>query len=294
MNITPETQGEQTTLWNGAAGRSWVEAQALLDGTFKPFESLLADAVTASSACRVLDIGCGTGATTLAVARRLGAVGECVGIDISEPMVAAARVRAERQHVPARFICADAQRHAFESAAFDTIISRFGVMFFDDPVVAFSNLRRAVQDDARLRLIVWRSAAENPFMTTAERTAAPLLPDLPPRKPDGPGQFAFADKAWVHSILAKSGWTGIDILPTDVPCGFPMADLDSYLTRLGPVGRVLQEADEATRTRIVEAVRPAFDSYVHDDEVRFIAACWMILASARARTASSVHEGSAV
>jgi len=122
-------------------------------------------------------------------------------------------------------------------------------------------------------------------MTTAERTAAPLLPDLAARKPDGPGQFAFADKALVQSILEKSGWTDVDILPVDVPCAFSKADLDAYLARLGPVGRVLQETDEATRTRIVDAVRPAFASYVHDDQVRFVSACWMISGRAAAEGA---------
>ena len=109
-------------------------------------------------------------------------------------MIAAARARAERERTPADFVCADAEVHAFEPASFDTIISRFGVMFFDDPVRAFANLRRAARDDARVRCIAWRSAADNPFMTTAERAAAPLLPTLPARRPDAPGQFAFANR----------------------------------------------------------------------------------------------------
>ena len=148
---------------------------------------------------RVLDVGCGTGSTTLAVARRLGAKGRCIGIDISEPMIAAARARAEREGTPASFIRADAQTHAFEPASFDMIISRFGVMFFDDSVRAFANLRRAAKQTPSLRFIAWRSAAENPFMTTAERAAAPLLPNLPARRPDAPGQFAFADRDRVHA-----------------------------------------------------------------------------------------------
>jgi hypothetical protein len=90
-------------------------------------------------------------------------------------------------------------------------------MFFDDPVRAFANLRRAARDDAELRFIAWRSAAENPFMTTAERAAAPLLPNLPARPPDAPGQFAFADRRRVHAVLEDSGWTEIDIRPIDVP-----------------------------------------------------------------------------
>jgi len=220
-NTTSNTNGEQATLWNGQNGRAWVEAQALLDQMFKPIEELLAASVPATAAATVLDVGCGTGSTTLAAARRLGPTGRCVGIDISEPMIAAARKRAERDGVAAGFIRADAQTHDFEPASFDMIISRFGVMFFDDPVRAFANLRRSAKDRAALRLVVWRSAAENPFMTTAERAAAPLLPDIPARQPDAPGQFAFADRERVTRILQAGGWSDIDLKPIDAACAFP-------------------------------------------------------------------------
>ena len=199
------------------------------------------------TAVSVLDVGCGTGGITLAVARRLASAGRCMGVDISEPVIAAARARAEREGTPASFVRADAQDHAFEPASFDFVISRFGVMFFDDSVRAFANLRRASTDDGRLRFIAWRGAAENPFMTTAERAAAPLLPDLPARRPDEPGQFAFADPDRIRRILADSGWAEIDIQPIDVACALPEKELARYLTRLGPVGLALREADEQTR-----------------------------------------------
>jgi SAM-dependent methyltransferase len=278
---------EQTKLWNGPAGRAWVDAQALLDRLLQPYEDLLVDAVAARSPRRVLDVGCGTGSTTLAVARLLGAEGRsgvegrCIGVDISEPMLATARARAEREGAAASFICADAQTYAFEPASFDMIISRFGVMFFDDFVSAFANLRRAASSKAQLKFIAWRSAAENPFMTAAERAAAPLLPNLPPRKPDAPGQFAFADPHRVRKILEESGWRAIDIRPIDVACALPEKELMPYLTRLGPVGLALQEADEGTRARVLEAVRAAFDPYVHGPEVRFTGACWMVGAEQR-------------
>jgi ubiquinone/menaquinone biosynthesis C-methylase UbiE len=291
MDVARETDDEQEKLWNGVAGRGWVEAQELLDRLFKPFERLLVEAVSARSASRVLDVGCGTGSTTLAVARLLGANGRCTGIDISDPMLAAARARAEREGAPASFVRANAQTHAFEPASFDMIISRFGVMFFDDSVRAFVNLRRAVRDDAGLRFIAWRSAAENPFMTTAERAAAPLLPNLPARRPDAPGQFAFADQQRVHRILEQSGWAGIDIRPIDVACTLPEKELVRKVSRLGPLGRVLHETDARTRKEILEAVRAAFDPYVHDADVRFTAACWMV--SARAPSASAVPKEAA-
>jgi SAM-dependent methyltransferase len=269
---------EQATLWNGTAGRAWIELQELLDGVFKPLENLLVDAVAAGRGSRILDVGCGTGATTLAVARSLGAKGRCTGIDISDPMIAVARSRAASEGTKADFISADAQTHPFSPATFDMFVSRFGVMFFEDSVEAFANLRRAAKDGAELRLLVWRSPAENAFMTTAEHAAAPLLPDIPPRDPDAPGQFAFADRSRVTRLLQDSGWSAIDLRSVDVPCAFPKAALASYFTQLGPLARILPEVDEATRVRIFETVRAAFDAYVHGDEIRFVAACWMIQA----------------
>jgi SAM-dependent methyltransferase len=271
---------DQTTLWNGRAGRAWIGAQPVLDQMFLPFQDLMVEAAANRSARRVLDVGCGTGSTTIAIARRLGANGSCVGIDISEPMIAVARARAARDHSSATFIVANAQDHDFDAGSFDLIVSRFGVMFFDDPVRAFANLRRATSDSGVLECIAWRSAADNPFMTTAERAAAPLLANLPPRQPGAPGQFAFADRDRVHAILESSGWTGIDIRPIDVPCVFPERELDGYLTRLGPVGQVLEASDDQTRRLVVDVVRAAFAPFVQDGEVRFTAACWMVGARA--------------
>lgn len=179
---TSRPNDEQSALWNGPSGRAWVDTQAPIDRMFEPLEKLLADAVAKSSARSVLDVGCGTGAVTLAIARRLGADAQCTGIDISARMIDAARARAERSGVQARFVCADVQTHAFEPASVDLIVSRLGVMFFDDPVRAFANLRHAARPNAQMRFIAWRSAADNPFMTIAEQAAAPLLPNLPARR----------------------------------------------------------------------------------------------------------------
>jgi SAM-dependent methyltransferase len=274
-----QIENQQTALWNGAAGRAWVDGQQLLDDLYAPFEDLLVEAMAALDPRSVLDVGCGTGATTLAIARRLGPTSRCVGIDISGPMLAAARGRADQAGLAAGFIHADAQDHPFDPASVDAIVSRFGVMFFADPVRAFSNLHRASTAGARLQCIAWRSAAENPFMTAAERAAAPLLPGMPPRKA-GPGQFAFADAGHVRSILAASGWTDVDIQPIDVACTMPESALLPYATRLGPVGLKLQDLDEAARAPVVDAMRDAFAPYVSGGTVRFTAACWMLCARA--------------
>lgn len=271
---TEETRDEQSRLWNGTAGRAWVDAQETLDRMFAPFEELLLEACARTA--RVVDVGCGAGATTLAIARRAEGAGSCTGIDLSAPLVERARARAARAGVPAEFLCDDAETHPFAPGAFDAVVSRFGVMFFADPVRAFANLRRGTRDGAGLCAFAFRGAAENAFMTTAERAAAPLLPGLPSRRPDGPGQFAFADRDRVRGILQAAGWSAVDPRPVDVDCAFPAADLDLYLTRLGPVGLALQQADDGTRARVTQAVRHAFEPFVRGGEVRFTAACLRI------------------
>lgn len=274
-----EMRDEQTALWNGPAGHAWVESQALLDQMYQPFEDLLVDTLPASARA-VLDVGCGTGGTTLAAARRVGARGRCVGIDISEPMIALARERAAREGSTATFIRGGAQTHAFEPASFDALISRFGVMFFDDSVAAFRNMRESAKPGAALHFITWRTVEENRFMTTAERVAAPRLPSMPVRRldPDAPGQFAFAMESRIRDVLAQSGWREPDIRPIDVPCTFPEPALGHYVARLGPLGVFLQTVDDETRRTVLTEVRAAFEPYVHGPQVCFNAACWSIRA----------------
>ena len=124
-------------------------------------------------------------------------------------------------------------------------------------------------------------------MTTAERAAAPLLPNLPARRPGAPGQFAFADRYRVNAILQESGWAEIDIRPIDVACTLSEKELVRYLSQLGPVGLALQETDGETRAQVIETVRAAFSPFVHGAEVRFTAACWMV--GARAGAASDAE-----
>lgn len=280
MGVSRTVDDEQSALWNGASGQSWVEAQEVLDQMFSPFERLLVNVASAKPRRRILDVGCGTGGTTLAVERGLGPECECVGLDISEPMLEHARSRASRAGSRVEFICADAQHYAFAPDSFDLILSRFGVMFFGDSVRAFENLHRAAREDAELCVIAWRSVSENPFMTVAERAVAPILPNLPARDLDGPGQFHFADSTRVRQFLEHGGWSDVDIRPIDVECSFPESELMPYLARLGPLGRVMRELDEETKARVLAAIRPAFAPYVHGAMVRFNAACWQIGARA--------------
>ncbi|ROH86505.1 class I SAM-dependent methyltransferase [Stagnimonas aquatica] len=282
MTMEQRQDHEQARLWNGVAGAAWVELQATLDALFRPFETRLVAALADGADQTVLDIGCGTGATALALAQCLGAGGQVLGIDISEPMIAhaQARTRHQRTRAPVAFLCADAEHHAFEPGRFDRIVSRFGVMFFADPVAAFGNLRRAARAAAQLHLIAWRHPGENAFMTTAERAAAPLLPASPPRAPDAPGQFAFADRARVRLLLEEAGWRDVAITPLDMECRMPESALEPYFTRLGNLGRLWPSLAPDLRERLIATVRPAFAPFLRDGEVCFTAACWEIAATA--------------
>lgn len=193
---------DQNTLWNGPGGQIWVAQQAILDGLFQPMADLLV-AELPETVTQLLDIGCGTGASLLAAGAARPAA-RCTGLDISAPMLAMARERAETAGLDADFILADAQRHPLPSAHFDWIQSRLGVMFFEDTGAAFANLHRATRPGAGLRFIAWRSADENPFMTTAERAVGDAL-ELPPRVPGAPGQFAFADGQRVQRLWLPAG-----------------------------------------------------------------------------------------
>ncbi|WP_312239292.1 class I SAM-dependent methyltransferase [Stenotrophomonas sp.] len=271
----------QHALWNGPSGHAWVEAERILDQMFAPFALLLAQAIPAHPPARVLDVGCGTGAVSLEIATRLGSGGHCTGVDISAPLITRAITRAASAGLPVDFIVADAQRLALPPASFDRIVSRFGVMFFDDPAMAFSNLRQATRRGGALHAIAWRSAAENPFMTTAERAAAPLLA-LPARVANAPGQFAFADRDRVIAILTEAGWQDIEVVAREVACEVDAADLPAYVTLLGPVGSALRSGgiEPALRARVVQAMDEAFAPFVVGDRVRFDAACWELRAVA--------------
>jgi SAM-dependent methyltransferase len=267
---------EMAELWNGTGGNAWVDLAPVLDRMFLGIETALADAAAARGAKRVLDVGCGTGATTMAIARRLGAGASVTGVDISAPMIGAATARPADGFPAPEFIVADAAAYPFEDGAFDLMTSRFGVMFFDDPVAAFANLGRAIEPGGGLRFFCWRSPEDNPFMTAGTRATKHLLPEMPERKPGSPGQFAFADGGRVTEILRAAGWENVELEPVDVPCDFPGDGMLGYLTRLGPVGQALADADDETRAAVLDTLREAYAPYVDGDEVRFTAGCWSV------------------
>jgi SAM-dependent methyltransferase len=277
---TRQPNRDEAARWNESSGPVWVELQDLLDRMFEPFAVRLIDEAFPGEGERVLDIGCGAGATTLAMARRLGSNGFCMGVDISAPLVAAAKERAAAGGLAsAAFVEGDAQVFSFEPESFDAVISRFGVMFFEDPVAAFANIRRAARHRAKLTFVAWRSPAENPFWTDAARAATPFL-TLPTPKLDAPGQFAFADRDRVRRILDASGWTDIEVGALDVPSIIAESDVLAYVTKLGPVGLALRNVDEPTRARTVEALRVAYQPYIEQGVAHFTSACWLVTARA--------------
>jgi SAM-dependent methyltransferase len=278
MTGTAIANAEQSERWNDRAGRSWAELGDLLDRMLEPFVPLLLEEIEPAPGRRVLDVGCGAGALSLAAAKR-GAF--ALGVDISAPLVDAARARAGRAaSARAQFVQADAQTHEFEPEGFDALVSRFGVMFFADPVAAFRNLRSAVRPGGRLAFAAWRSPAENDFMIAAERAAADLLPALPARVENAPGQFGFADPARMRSILAEGGWAEVEARPVDVECRLTEPELGLYARRMGPVADLLPSLDETTRSEVERRIDAAFRAFVRDGEASFTAACWLVTARA--------------
>jgi SAM-dependent methyltransferase len=279
MSQPQQVNSQQAEQWNLVSGPVWVEMQDIIDRAFKPFEALLIDEAFPGEGRRVLDIGCGSGATTLAMARKLGGEGLCLGVDVSAPLIASARARGKASGLrSADFVLADAQTHAFSPAAFDAVISRFGVMFFDDPIAAFENLRNAVPPDGRLVFLAWRSPSENPFMTTAARALADLHPLGPPPAPGAPGQFGFADATHVRRILTGAGWRNVEIEPVDIICDIRSEDIMSYAMNMGPAGVILREANADVREKAQRILEAAFAPFRAGDTAEFTAACWCVRA----------------
>lgn len=267
--------------WNDAGGSAWVEHQGLMDRLNQPVGDIIAGRADPGVGARVLDVGCGAGATTLDMARRVGPDGRVVGVDVSESLLELARQRARTQAVGnVDFLRADAGSHDFAGSAFDAAISRYGVMFFKDPDAAFANLRRAVRPGGALTFACWRSPAENPLVLAPLEAAAPFLPE-PPRIPvDGPGRFAFADPDRVRGVLERSGWRRVAIEPIDVATSLSFDELMILSLRVGLLATILPGQDEEVRKQIAEAVAARLERHVEDGMVSMTAACWLVTAAA--------------
>lgn len=222
----------------------------------------------------VLDVGCGCGDTSIALATRGARV---LGVDVSEPMLSHARTRA-KDHDAVDFLCTDAARHAFEPTC-DLVFSRFGVMFFEDPPAAFANLRTALRPGGRLCNLVWRTPAENPWMTRPIAAAMPHLPPQEPQPPRAPGPFAFAEQEYVQQILDDAGFAAPEIAPLDmeVHLGDTLDDAMTFAIEVGPLSRLMEQADDPDA--VLNAAREAMAAYQGESGVHVPAACWIVTAT---------------
>ena len=279
------SNAEMLKYWNEAAGPVWTAYEERLDAQLAPIGARGRERAALQPGERVLDIGCGCGATTLDAARSVGSSGVATGVDISRPMLARAAERARSLGLgQARFECADAQTHPFASAAVDAVISRFGVMFFDDPKAAFANLARATKRGGRLVFVCWQSIAANPWMALPMIAAMQHITIERPTDPTAPGPFAFADGERVSGILAKAGWAGINVhsleLQLSVGGGASLAEAADFMMELGPTAQPLKDADAATRERVRAAITEAIAPYATDGGVKMGSAAWVITARA--------------
>ena len=272
---------EQITYWNETAGPKWVALQDVLDQQIRPLGWAAMERVGIASGERVLDVGCGTGDTTVDLARRVGLRGAVTAIDLSAPMLASARQRAAGIG-NVTFQPADAQTTRFEAGYFDVCFSRFGVMFFVDPVAAFSNLHSALRPGGRLGFVCWQALPKNPWMQVPLAAAARHITLPPPPEPGTPGPFSFADPERVRGILGRAGFTDLafdDHRATLTIGGGQGLDevVEILLTGVGPTSAALRQADPTVRPTVAASVREALAPYhVPGAGVRMDGSCWLV------------------
>ena len=275
----------QIAYWNDKAAVTWTTFQEHIDTVFAPLTAVALDAAAPATGERVIDVGCGCGATVLELARRVGPTGHVLGLDVSEPMSARARERIAAEKMGnAKVVVDDAATYASPRDDADLLFSRFGVMFFADPAAAFANLRLAMRPGGRLLCMAWRPLAENPWFTVPMEAARPLLPPQPPPEPYAPGPFAFADAERVRGILAAAGWREASIVRHDKPMRLAgVGQLDAateFATRVGPLARALAEVDADLRSRARQAVREALRASDGPSGIWLAGSIWLVAAGA--------------
>ena len=286
---------EQIAYWNGDGGRKWAERDELMAGVLAPISDALLTRVASRGARTALDVGCGGGSNTLQLLQHLDNPRHILGIDVSAPLLEVARARvAERGIPPLRtapprtasarieFLRADAATHDFGDWRFDVLFSRFGVMFFDDPVAAFAQLRRAAHRNAGLAFCCWQALDKNPWTALPLKAALTVLPAPEPVAPHSPGPFAFADAAYVREVLAQAGWSDTRIEPYAPTLEFSIeggyAAAVRELVNTGPVGRLLAPAEKPAREAVYAAARRALKDYYRGDTLALAGAVWFVTA----------------
>ena len=276
---TPAGDADQIAYWNGAGGRRWAERGDAPEAIFAPIAELLFAQARIAPGERVIDVGCGGGATTLAIAAQVGAAGGVVGVDVSALMIARARERAGAT-TAATYLLADAGSHDFAPGWANLLFSRFGVMFFADPVVGFANLRKGLAHGGRVVFACWREARLNPWQMIALKAACKHVPRLPEVGPEAPGPFSFADEARVRRILAAAGFEQIALTPVDLEldlaAGQGLEAALAAMQQIGAASRALEGQPEALRAAAVDEIRAALAPHQRGLRVPLGAAIWIV------------------
>jgi SAM-dependent methyltransferase len=278
---------EQIEYWNGETGQRWAQRDEMMARLLKPVAQLLLDHADIEGCSRALDVGCGGGSQSRELAARLGAGASVTGMDISGPLLEVARgnsTATPADNAALEFVQADASSYAFEPNSFDLVFSRFGVMFFEDPVTAFSNIYSALQPGARLAFCCWQGLPKNDWVLQPLQAAFQCIPAPPKPDPHAPGPFAFADPDRVRSILSASGFVDIDLQPRAITMQFgefPTLEENARdLMQIGPIAGLLADQDEATRDKVAAAVTNALAPFFRDGILHLPGAIWLVTAAA--------------
>jgi len=270
-------------------GREWARRVEALDRQLAPAGALGLAALAPRPGERILDLGCGGGATTARIVNAVGPGGAVTGIDISPDLLAVARARPGNE--AATFLEGDAQGWDFAAGAYDALFSRFGCMFFADPPAAFANLRLALKPGARTVLTVWRDLGANPWAALPAAVAAEVLGPAEDQflsaAPGAPGPFAWADPMIFRPILEGAGFSGLEWReePITLQIGEsgeagPVARAMAMVMRIGPAARRLKGRPETDRAAVAERLAPVLEPFVSDGWVRMPGLIWVIRARA--------------
>ena len=285
MSQSSSRHPDQCAYWNEEAGPRWVALQERLDTLFAPLMATAIDFAAPGRGDHVLDVGCGCGATLLALSPRVGPTGKVLGVDISAVMLALARKRVEAQGLGnTTLLRADASTHPFEPAAFDLAFSRFGVMFFEDSVRAFAAIRRSLRRGGRLAFVTWRRLSDSPWFLVPYLAAKPLLPPQPPPDPEAPGPFRFADPEVLRRILSGAGFSAIEVTPHDsmLQLAGP-GELEravDFALQIGPVSRALAPVDADVKAAATRAIRAELAKHESAQGIALAAGNWLVSARA--------------
>jgi SAM-dependent methyltransferase len=270
--------------WNGDSGTRWAANLARLDVMLEEFGEAAIAAANARTGEHILDIGCGSGTSTFPLAGQVGPGGHVLGVDISEQLVEIARA-AMPAGAPVEFRCADAATAPLPAGSFDLLFSRFGVMFFDDPVAAFTHMRRALKPGGRLAFVSWRGAQENDWVRLPMAAIRDIVEPVP-ADPHAPGPFAFGNRQRLADILAAAGFTTIDIAPFDTSISYgrgatreeAIDDALDMAFQVGPLARALADQPDDLREKAAVAVRAAFAKRPGETSVLIDGAAWIVTA----------------